>query len=259
MASRTPTIKLLETNDECLSAAGLLARTWGTSLESAPLSSDLIRSMIHAGGCAVAALLGDQLVGIAVAVAGAPSSPSVYSLIAAVDRAHAARGVGRALKEAQRAWALERGATSMVWTFDPLIRRNAHFNLNRLGAEVVEFCPSFYPPMHDAINRNDLSDRLAVRWDLARPRVGSDDPFDAPVVLEPTSSGGPRRATPPPGSPAVLAGLPEDIEGLRIHDPGVAARWRAELRDVLATSLEAGYQVAGLTASGYYVLRRPDR
>jgi predicted GNAT superfamily acetyltransferase len=255
----TPTIKFLESNDECLAAAGLLAQTWGTTLESAPISSDLIRSMIHAGGCAVAAMQVDQLIGLAVAVAGPPRSPSVYSLIAAVDRAHAAKGTGRALKEAQRVWALERGATTMVWTFDPLIRRNAHFNLNRLGAEVVEFYPSFYPPMYDAINRNDLSDRLVVSWDLSSPQVDACDAPDAPVVLGATSSGEPQRAASPPQSPTVLAGIPADIEGLRIQDPGMAARWRAELRDVLATYMGAGYHVAGLTASGNYVLRRLDR
>lgn len=254
-----PRIKPLETNQECTSAAALLARIWGTSPESAPLSSDLIRSLVHAGGCAVAALRGDDVVGVAVAISGPPKSSSVYSLIAAVDRAQAALGIGRALKEAQRTWALERGARTMTWTFDPLIRRNAHFNLVRLGADVVEFCPSFYPVMHDAINRNDLSDRLTVRWDLTGARAESCDHLDAPVVLEPTASGAPRRLDAPADASALLAGIPADIEHLRVHDRWLAARWRLELREVLSTALSAGYRVAGLRASGHYVLRRPPR
>ena len=38
------------------------------------------------------------------------------------------------LKLFQREEALGRGIRLMEWTFDPLEMKNAHFNLNRLGA-----------------------------------------------------------------------------------------------------------------------------
>ena len=32
----------------------------------------------------------------------------------------------------------------MYWTFDPLVARNAHLNLNKLGAPVEEFVENMY-------------------------------------------------------------------------------------------------------------------
>ncbi len=46
----------------------------------------------------------------------------------------AARGVGYALKLAQRAQALDQGIHLVRWTFDPLVARNAWLNLGKLGA-----------------------------------------------------------------------------------------------------------------------------
>lgn len=253
------TIAPVRTNDECVAAATLLARIWGTSLPSAPLSSDLIRSLVHAGGCALAATVDEEVVGVAVGVFGAPESRSLYSLLAAVDGEHASRGLGRALKVAQRQWALERNARSMTWTFDPLIRRNAHFNLTSLGADVVEFLESFYPPMHDLLNRGDEPDRLTVRWDLSHgePRSGV-----CPAGAEVLASGPderPRRAALPQGPGTLLAQVPHDIERMRRERPEAAAEWRGAIREVLHETRSLGYRITGFTRSGHYVLEPVTR
>ena len=44
------------------------------------------------------------------------------------------RGLGRRLKLYQRSLVAELGVTRMLWTYDPLVARNAHLNLNALGA-----------------------------------------------------------------------------------------------------------------------------
>lgn len=255
----TFTIEPLTTNEECVAVSALLARVWGTSLESAPISSDLVRSLVHSSACTLGATQDGQLVGAAIGIFGPPRTVSLYSLIAAVDRSHAARGIGRALKEHQRQWAVERGATSMVWTFDPLIRRNAHFNLNCLRAEVVEFSENFYPPMHDAVNRDDLSDRLTVRWNLTEAAVQTDGPAVGKIVLEVNSEGGPRLIPFTPDDPVLLAGLPKDIERLRHRSPGIAADWRLAMRRVLRTAFHTGYRIIGLDDSGHYVLRKSNQ
>jgi predicted GNAT superfamily acetyltransferase len=255
----TATVEPLTTNDHCVAATSLLARVWGTSIQSAPISSDLVRSMVHSGACALGAVEDGRVVGVAIGVFGPPRTASLYSLIAAVDRSHAARGIGRALKQHQRQWAVERGATSMFWTFDPLVRRNAHFNLNCLGAEVVEFSESFYPPMHDTVNRDDLSDRLTARWDLVGAAKRAGGPAVGRVILAPDADGGPRCVSSTTDEPVLLAGLPEDIETLRQRSPAVAADWRLALRDVLRRAFAAGYRVSGLDDAGHYVLRRADR
>jgi predicted GNAT superfamily acetyltransferase len=252
----TATIEPLTTNDQCVAAASLLARVWGTSIQSAPISSDLVRSLVHSGACALGAVDDGQVVGVAIGVFGPPRAASLYSLIAAVDRSHAARGIGRALKQHQRQWAVERGATSMIWTFDPLVRRNAHFNLNCLGAEVVEFSESFYPPMHDTVNRDDLSDRLTGRWNLVGAAKRAGDAAVGRVVLEQDPAGRPRRVASATDDPVLLAGLPEDIETLRHRSPAVAADWRLALRDVLRMAFQSGYRISGLDDGGHYVLQR---
>ena len=104
----------------------------------------------------------------------------------------------------------------MTWTFDPFVRRNAWFNLHRLGAEVVELVPDFYGEMRDGINAGLASDRFVVRWDLpgAAPRPAV-EPVDGDVLV--------------PVEPAS----------------------RQALRDACAR----GLRVAGLTAGAEYVLR----
>ena len=70
----------------------------------------------------------------------------------------------------------ERGRLShdlnrVTWTFDPLVRRNAYFNLVKLGATAVAFHRDFYGSMHDTVNAGDLSDRILIEWNLDAPRA----------------------------------------------------------------------------------------
>ena len=65
------------------------------------------------------------------------------------------RGVGRALKLAQRAHCLDVGIEEVRWTFDPMVARNARFNLVKLGAEATRLLPDFYGEMTDRLNRDD--------------------------------------------------------------------------------------------------------
>src|SRR4029077_16138055 len=91
-------------------------------------------------------------------------------MLAAVPRLQD-RGVGFALKLAQRAVCLDHGIDEVRWTFDPLVARNARFNLAKLGAEGVAVFREFYGPMEARRNPEDRSDRFEVRWRLSSPRV----------------------------------------------------------------------------------------
>ncbi len=55
-----------------------------------------------------------------------------------------------------------RAPAAVSWTFDPLIRRNAWFNLGKLAADADGYLPNFYGSMDDAINRSDDTDRVLV-------------------------------------------------------------------------------------------------
>jgi len=247
-------VRQLADRGECADGSALLARIWGTQLESSPFTGDVLTSLLHAGGCVLGAFDGSSMIGLTVGIAGAPKSDELYSMIAGVDAGHAGRGVGLALKCAQRVWALDHGATSMMWTFDPLIRRNAHFNINRLGARIEQYLQDFYPPMHDALNRADLTDRLVAVWDLLAPRLRGPDPSDATVVLRADADSEPVRSA--TAGTAWLVGTPRDVEVIRVQDATLARRWRMSIREVMQEAERSGHRITGFTESGQYVLEQ---
>src|SRR5262249_50689809 len=146
-------------------AADLFARIWGAPAVP-PVPHDVLRGLVHAGGRGHAAFRGGQLVGAGGAGVVAPPPPAGCSLVARGGAEGG--GVGLALKLAQRAWALGAGAGRMRWTFDPLLRRNAWFNIARLGAVGTEYWVDFYGEVADGVNDPE-TDRLAVAWDLRAP------------------------------------------------------------------------------------------
>lgn len=265
------------THEDRVAAAALYADIWGLPVTESPVPADLMVSITHAGGCVLGAWSPHgELVGSTVGFTGGPGSDSLFSYIAGVAASAAGQGLGRQLKLAQRAWALERGVTSMVWTYDPLIRRNAHFNLDRLGAQVVDFRTDYYPPMHDAVNRGDLTDRFVVRWDLgAEPggravleKAAPENAVASPVALA-DGPGGPRHlplsavplttltnaASSPPT--VVLAEIPADIEGLRRTDPALGMQWRLAARAAFTELFAAGLRPVGVDDTGHYVFTPP--
>ncbi|MCD5354662.1 hypothetical protein [Kineosporia mesophila] len=135
-----------------------------------PATIDLMSAPSKAGHYVTGAFPGTVLAGAGIGFFHAPAEAGRHSHIAGVAGTPAGRGAGHALKMRQRDWAPARGVTESTWTFDPLIGRNAYFDLARLGARAVEYLPDFYGPMGDDINGTDASDRLRVRWDLLDPR-----------------------------------------------------------------------------------------
>ena len=252
------TVRPLRGPADCVAGAELLAGIWGTSVEASPLNGDVLTSLVHSGNCVLGAIGADgSMVGLAAGMGGGMGSDCLYSLIAGVVSGHAGRGVGLALKQAQRWWTVERGGTRMVWTYDPLVRRNAHFNLNRLGARVAEYLPDFYPPMHDALNRDDLTDRLAIEWDLLRPAPGDGGTVgDARVLLDSTADGEPVPLAGRPAGTELAVRIPADVEAMRRVDPDRAMRWRLAVREALHGAATDGYHPYRITADGCYVLDR---
>ncbi|MBO1266651.1 hypothetical protein [Arthrobacter cavernae] len=241
----------------------LLISIWGMSSHGAPIPFDILRSISHAGCNISAAYLPDgTLCGAAVAIV-TPGDAASYSLIAGVAPGIADKGVGFALKQHQRAWSLDRGIETMTWTFDPLVSRNARFNLSKLGAHVDEYIRNFYGLMDDDINANDESDRLVAVWPLAsETSIDCSEGLARDVDL-PSSS---RVLTYGPDGEAQLleadgtlwCRAPQDIVALRAADPGQAARWRSTMRESFETAFDAGYQATGVTRTGWYRLTRPS-
>ncbi|WP_431906613.1 GNAT family N-acetyltransferase [Nonomuraea jabiensis] len=249
---------------------------WHFGTGAPPITVELMRALAHAGGYVAGAFDGGRLAGGSVGFLA-----SGNALHSHVTGTAAGRGIGLALKLHQRRWALERGLGRITWTYDPLMRRNAHFNLAKLGARPREYLPCFYGVMDDAINRGDESDRLLTVWPLSDPHVerlaranalgradalgqadalaraeprGPDGfPPDAVVAL---ADVGGRPVAGPVDAGTVLVAVPADITGLRGADPGTAKTWRHAVRDVLGGLMAEGRAVTGFSGKSYYVVEK---
>jgi predicted GNAT superfamily acetyltransferase len=257
-------VEVVEPCDEA--AARLIAETgdrvWGPR---GTLGRNELRALMHAGDPVHLALdrtdPGRPVVGFAVGFLGWSPALHVHSHQVGVVDGHRRRGVGYALKLAQRHTCLSRGVTEMRWTFDPLVRRNAAFNLGALGARAASFYIEFYGEMHDAINGGDASDRLEAVWTLtdplpSRPTAGRPSsvlPVDGATSLLVDEDGWPHLtgAQPCPGG---LLAVPADYETVRRQDPSRARAWRAATREVLRASYGAGLRVGLVSDEGYQLV-----
>ncbi|PSK88918.1 putative GNAT superfamily acetyltransferase [Murinocardiopsis flavida] len=187
----------------------------------------LMRSLLAYGGSVVGAKGPDgDLVAFAFGFLGTDGGrPFHYSQTAVVHPRHQGRGLGRALKLAQRDVALEWGTTTMRWCFDPALARNAHFNLDVLGAAGRWFHRDFFGPG---------TDRMFVEWELSRtpgPRAADSEP---PAAARPAAAW----AEPVESADGVWLPLPADIGALAADE---AREVRAGLSDALERLTAAGH------------------
>ncbi len=223
-------IRALDTVEDVFAAAAVLDEVWGGDPDAMP--PNLMRALAHSGNYVVGLYDGDRIIGASVGFFAAPDQRSMHSHVTGILGEYRSRGLGRALKQHQREWAFARGVGRITWTFDPLIARNAYFNLRVLGGRASEYLVDHYGPMDDAVNRGDESDRLMVEWALAAP------------------------ASPPQERDVVTAvAVPRDIEGLRRTDPREALEWRYRVRDAFAGLLDDGFVVGGFDERGYLFVR----
>ena len=163
----TVEIRQLHRADEMVEAAHVFQQVWGSVHTIVPI--EMLMAFAHSGGYVSAAydLAGghERVVGASVAfLARHEGRPALHSHITGLLPGARATGLGRAMKHHQYRWAAEQGIEWIVWTYDPLVRRNAWFNIAVLGADVADYLPAFYGSMSDAINAGDESDRLLAAW-----------------------------------------------------------------------------------------------
>jgi len=250
--------------DEMTEASALLAQVWRTGPRESPMEPGLLVALGFAGNYVSGAFDADgTMVGACAGFLGAPVGGLLHSHVAAV-RPGGPRGTGTALKLHQRAWCSARGIGVIAWTYDPLIARNAWFNLGRLGAHVEAYLVDFYGPMDDGLNAGEESDRLLVHWpvepeELTPPPAA--ERTHAALAADDDSAPQPDLDVPADTELVTLA-VPPDVEALRASDgPGdrtTASRWRATFRDSYAALHEQGWRVRGFVKTGHYVLCRPE-
>jgi predicted GNAT superfamily acetyltransferase len=167
------------------------------------------------------------------------------------------------VKLRQRAWALAHEHDTMVWTFDPLVGRNARFNLAKLGTEAPEYDIAFYGRMSDEINGEDDSDRLVARWRLASRRTVAATEGTAADPAGPVegTEGAEVLREGPDGAPMAVRDarglwcrVPRDIVALRRDRPQEATRWRLAVRETLTGALDEGLVATHMSRDGWYLL-----
>jgi predicted GNAT superfamily acetyltransferase len=237
-------IDLARTSEETDRALDVAEAVWGAR----PVTDPIARAMDFAGWYVAVARDADEIVGMCAGFVGVHDDGlHLHSHLAAVLPRAQGQGIGRSLKRHQREWCLARGIETVTWTFDPLVRENARFNLHHLGAVGDRYLVDLYGEMDDDINRGQPSDRLLVRWELTSERVHR--ALDAPLpALAPDDIGAGARLIPTPAA----------ITALRREDPDSALRWRLQVREAMEDAFAAGLRVTAMTPDHAYVLT-PER
>jgi len=187
------------------------------------------------------------------------------------------QGIGYRLKMEQRRVAREIGYKNIAWTFDPLVSRNAFFNLNKLGASIAEYKINIYGVMEDdLINHGLETDRLVALWPT-KPTNPTDEDVEivsqqkeeaahAPLVMLDVSD------TEEPvlehsfceadetNLPAIVGTrIPLKIDQILKERPVVAHAWRNAFRKVAVQLFQQGYAIRRFeksTTNSMYIWER---
>lgn len=205
----------------------------------------------QAGGWTLGAFADHKMIGFVHHLAAVRGTDEIigYSHMMAVARAYQNRGVGARLKWAQRERALAEGRSFIKWTWDPMLARNAHFNLNRLGVLVRSYAVNFYgtdygtwPASKTGETPGIDSDRLFAEWNIGSARVAE-------------FAGG--RDSKPAAAPVAEIEIPANWHALVETDAVTARREQLRVRAEFAKAFAAGLICAGFqrdTARPRYLL-----
>jgi predicted GNAT superfamily acetyltransferase len=227
---------------------------WGAA-ERNVVPRELLLTMQHNGGLVHGAFLPDgRLVGFCFAFLGMRDGQlRLCSHQLGVMADYRGRGVGIALKQAQRYDALRLGYDLVTWTFDPLEARNAYINLHRLGCIARLYDRDHYGAMEDELNRGLPSDRFEAEWWLRRPKppIASGEPL---VLLRVGKAGEPVREQAALGTGTALIGVPLDFQAIKRASSELALRWRMESRAAFEAALAVGMIAVDFRREGAYLM-----
>ena len=235
-------IRSVRTESEFAACVDLQRETWGRSYSDVvPVS--MMQVAVKVGGICMGAFgPGGGLRGFVFGVTGVRGGePAHWSHMLAVRSEARNRGLGRRLKLAQADALRAAGVKTVYWTYDPLVARNAHLNLNLLGATVDEYVPDMYGRSDSDLHRLG-TDRFVVKWCLEGEggAPGGGDYAEAEVVE---------------------VRIPGDIEAVEARSVEEALAWRETTRRAFTRLLGAGARVAGFSRDRefgrYLVVRKP--
>jgi predicted GNAT superfamily acetyltransferase len=248
-------IRILSRPDDCARCEALYREVFGLEPDHGSINARLLVSLGRNSGMVIGAYANGELVGFALSFLARQDDGRLYqySQTAAVLPAWQGRGVGRAMKFAQRSAALAAGTDLLRWTFDPLRPANAHFNLDVLGAVVTGLERDYYGTTAVPGDRGEPTDRFLVGWELLSPPVRARaEPHLFPSCAQPGRAPRLRPGEMRPGQQrmagrAALLGVPADWQRLRRAAPSAAAGLREEIVARAAELIEAGLVAVSCT------------
>jgi predicted GNAT superfamily acetyltransferase len=264
-------IREAHTMEDLTATVALQKSVWQMQGDEAT-SSYVQNAVIHNGGSVLIAEHEGNIIGFTFGFPAIRGTKIwLWSHMAGVLAEYQGQGIGFMLKQRQRIWALDNGFSVIGWTFDPLQRGNANFNLNQLGAIAKKYYPDHYGVMTDELNAGLASDRLEVYWELKNPHV---------IAL---SDGINRRVNDVEinpqhclvylsedldvvyNMPNALAEMeyyveiPKKISSLKQTHLSLAQEWQLAVRKAITYILAEGYVLSGFTNRGnrcWYVVTR---
>jgi predicted GNAT superfamily acetyltransferase len=232
-------IRTLTTPAEHAGLVALIGRVWVDPAGCPATGTDLLAALAHFGGYVAGAYTTDgELAGGAYGFVGRHHDEAVlhsHTVCVAPGAEH--HGIGGALKHHQREWAARHGLAAVTWTFDPLVRRNAYFNLTKLGAVIVDYEIDFYGPLHDDVNAGDETDRVVVAWPVDERARASAEPHDTRDTAR--------------------VFVPDDIVALRRTDSARARAHRLRVRGELGARVHDGWRATSMSRDGWYTVEAP--
>ena len=283
-------IRPLKTLEDFHAAEEVQRAAWDSdNLDIVPLH--LMLTIAKNGGAALGAFAQDQLIGFVLGFLGTSNrygaeAPATVKLKhcshqLGVLPAWQSRGVGYALKVAQREAVLNQGVRLITWTYDPLESKNARLNIAKLGAVCNTYIRDYYGELRDDLNRGLPTDRFQVDWWIASRRIETrltrhrpplklqhyldvgapiinaaqwnDD--NLPVCRDPIE---------PPPTDRFLVEFPANFQAIRRADHALAVEWRLHLRSICEAAFASGYTVIdclhdpGPRARSFYVMLRTE-
>ena len=238
------TMRPCETLDELAGCVSLQKQIWGyAEHEVYPLR--LFVTLNRIGGQVLGAFTeSNEIVGFVASMPAWHGRRRYYhSLSLGVLGAHENRGLGRALKLAQREAALRAGIDCIEWTYDPMRAKNAFFNIERLGAIVRRYLPDHYGRVESRLQQGLPSDRLIAEWWLKSRRV------------ERALAGKPSRLA--KRKPAATVSIPPDFSSLADTQSTEARQLQQEVSGQLREHFARGLAITGFVpekGGGSYVL-----
>lgn len=305
-------LRILETPQEMEAVEELQRQVWpGDETDVVP--AHLLLAATHNGGLVIGAYdagaegeaedesepewgaipAGGRLVGFAFGFPGLYATadgprPKHCSHMLGVHPEQRDKGIGFKLKRAQWQMVRHQGLDRITWTYDPLLSRNAHLNIARLGAVCNTYVREAYGVMRDGLNAGLPSDRFQVDWWIGSQRVNrrlskrTRRTLDlahylaaGTAILNPTEVGEDGLPRPPAGfelgeienvnavqeqQPLLLVEIPADFQRLKSANPALALEWRLHTRHLFEALFERGYLVTdfvhlpGTYARSFYVL-----